>query len=822
MRYRMNTILQNSTQNLKRVLVQAAQLAISEGKDRIEPTHLFYGVTNQIEPFIMGLSLGKKPSAKKGKRAPKNIELSPISKRIVLNAAALANFYNHSYVGTEHLFMSLLESKNQKIVKIVKASRIDAGKIRHQLDLILQSSSKIFDMLETLLPPDLIEQDPGDGQPEEAHHQHKQTTTKSKKVSALDYFTINLSHPDHAQKLDPVIGRSREIERMMHILSRRTKNNPVLLGHPGVGKTAIVEGLAKKIAEGTVPHALRGKRIYSVNLTSLIAGSAFRGELEMRFKQLLEEATNDRNVILFIDEIHNVVGAGASNGSLDVGNILKPALARGDIRCIGATTLNEYKRHIEDDPALERRFQPIIVNQPTIEEAEQILSGLKVYYEQYHGVSIANEAVSASVRLSERYIPEKFLPDKALDVLDETCAKAKLDNSTHQLEAEKKGTLQKIAEIVSRKEYALDQHNLELAHKLHEEEANLRGILTMIEQSQPNITAESIARCVSMTTGIPISQLVENERELLLHLEDRLSQSIIGQTEAKQEVARFIRRSKAGLIRKGRPIASFLFTGPSGVGKTELAKTLSRELFGREGLIKLDMSEFSESFTVSRLIGAPSGYIGYKEGGKLTESVRQRPYSLILFDEIEKAHPKISHLLLQILEDGVLSDASGKQVDFSNTVIILTSNVGGQRLVSSTNIGFATGNTNNPSDVKKTITPDLKEAFSPELLNRIDRILSFSHLTEAEIQLIAKKGLEELTKRLNEHNVTLKWSPGAERLLVQHSVDQSQGARMVRHSLENKIENKLAELLLNRRDDALTAIKITTVKDEFVFTVSAS
>lgn len=794
----MNHLLQNSTQNLRRVLAQAAQLAASQGKSKIDPVHLFFGITNQAEFGISVEIFSPKKRKSAAAKVPTAVVLSPMSRRILVNAAAIANAYNHSYIGTEHLFMSILESGNQKIETIVQSNNLDSRTLKNQLDLILQSSSKILDMLETLTPPPPTE--------DHTHHHHHEgeqpkTSQKAKRISALEFFSTHLTSPDIAKTCDPLIGRESELERLMRILLRRTKNNPVLLGEPGVGKTALVEGLAKKIVAGDVPDALKGKKIFSLNLTAMVAGSAFRGELEMRFKQVLDDVHADPSVILFVDEIHTLVGAGSANGSLDIANILKPALARGELRCIGATTFQEYKRYIEDDAALERRFQPIQLDPPSREDSIRILQGIRANYERHHDVDITDEAIEAAVRLSDRYIPEKNLPDKAIDLLDEAAAKTKLDSPIGGTLADI-ATLQRQLEVISaQKEYALYQEqDLARAQKLHEEELQTKEALKGLSATaRVSVTAEMIAAILAGSTGIPLEQLTANEREQLLRLEDELSKKIVGQEHAKKEIARFIRRAKAGFLPAGRPLASFLFVGPSGVGKTETAKTLARELFGPRGFLKLDMSEFSESFTVSRLIGAPSGYIGYKEGGKLTEAIRQKPYTLVVFDEIEKAHPRVLTLLLQILDEGALSDAAGKKVDFSNTVVILTSNLGAKQFASG-GLGFADGDAK-PEQNIDAVSSELKEFCNQELLNRIDKIISFAHLRTQDLAAIAAQHLEDLASRLKiSRGLEMKVSPTVFEFLADRSHDHAQGARKLRHVLEQEIEHPIAERLLENGD----------------------
>ncbi len=575
---------------------------------------------------------------------------------------------------------------------------------------------------------------------------------KQKHQSALQLYPLHLTEPSYPARPDPLIGRVPELNRLMRVVARRTKNNPMLLGDPGVGKTAIVEGLARNIVLGNVPPFLLDKKIFALNLTSMIAGSTFRGELEMRFKQLVDEVATRQDVILFIDEIHNIVGAGSSAGSMDVGNILKPALARGVLRCIGATTYNEYKKYIEDDPALERRFQSILVEQPSIEETERIVSGVAPFYEHYHGVTITPEAIHAAVAMSHRYLPEKSFPDKAIDVIDEAAAKARIDTPLVRVGA---------------------------------------NTPALTKEINPTLVAEIIAS----STGIPLDNLLLNDQERLLNLESALSKRVVGQEHAKQLVSHYIRRAKSGLAAPHRPLASFAFLGPSGVGKTELAKALADEVFGPHGLIKLDMSEFSESFTISRLIGAPSGYVGYKEGGRLTEALKHRPHSLIVFDEIEKAHPKVVNILLQILEDGCLTDAAGKRIDFSQSLIILTSNLG-TRFTTGTELGFDSYE-QTTTRTKEKITGEMKEWFNAELINRLDQIIVFNELSRHDITSLVEQKLLQLEKRMSVNGLTLSLTHEAKAYLADLAYDPSQGGRKARQVVEQHLESLIAESLLS-------------------------
>lgn len=800
----MNELIEQSTTHLHRVLVQAAQLAAAQGKRKIEPSHLFYGITNEAEIFIAHLLTHtiELPEA----QLPKTrVDFSLKSKKILEGAAGLAQNFHHTLIDIPHLFMSILSFKDESIQDILKEYQIDPQRVYTHLESILKNSATIGDLLDYFMPQT-------DSNTHHVNHSHgEQAPAKTRKITALEYFSIHLSDKENASHIDPVVGRDREIERMMRILARRTKNNPILVGAPGVGKTAIVEGLAKRIAAGNVPDIFKNKRIYSVNLTSLVAGSAFRGELEMRFKQLLDDVRQDENIILFIDEIHNIVGAGSSNGALDAANILKPALARGELRCIGATTPQEYKKNIEEDPALERRFQPIHIEQPTPEESVAIIQGLLPNYERYHRIGVAHDAVQAAVRLSDRFIPDKCLPDKAIDLIDEAAAKIKIESKRFSLIQSLEQAEKQVEELARQKTALYAENELARANFAQLQEMEMLAMInTLREQLGTDekriagiITAEHIAEVVAASSGIPSAMLVQNERDQLLNLEDHLSHRLVGQSSAKRLIANALRRTRAGLQKKGRPIASFLFLGPSGVGKTELAKQLAFLMFGAGGLIKLDMSEFSESFTISRLIGAPSGYIGYKEGGKLTESVKQRPHSVVLFDEIEKAHPRILNILLQILEDGCLSDAAGKKVDFSNTLIILTSNIGAKYFTDANPIGFASAPDKQhyapgaASDASK----ELKETLSPELLNRLDHTVIFDALGADDLTKIADLQLNEVREKLHELGHLFSWTKAALRHIVrQASKQERQGARPLRHIIEQEVEQSLATTLLEHQD----------------------
>ena len=626
------------------------------------------------------------------------------------------------------------------------------------------------------------------------------------KVPTLSKYGRELTAEAKKCKLDPVIGREKEIERVIQILCRRTKNNPCLIGEPGVGKTAIAEGLAQKIADGDVPEILEDKRVFALDLTGMVAGTKYRGDFEERIKTAIDEVINAGNIILFIDEVHTIVGAGSAEGSTDAANILKPSLARGEFQLIGATTISEYRKNIEKDPALERRFQPVNVSEPTEEDTVLILKGLKDKYEAHHKVKITDGAIEAAVKLSSRYISDRFLPDKAIDLIDEASSRVRL--SVCAAPPELKALEEKIANAEAEKNEAVNSQEFEHAAALRDNEKKLKEEYRELKEKwrdksgriNGEVTAENIAETVSSWTGIPVSQLTREESERLLHLEDELHASVIGQDEAVTAVSRAIRRGRVGLKDPKRPIGSFIFCGPTGVGKTELCKALAKAMFGSENMmIRLDMSEYMEKHTVSRLVGSPPGYVGFEEGGQLTEKVRRNPYSVVLFDEIEKAHPDVFNVLLQILEDGILTDSQGRRVDFKNTVIIMTSNVGA-RLITEKRVAFGfteSGGDSENKNIKELVTGELKNTFRPEFLNRVDDIIVFSKLDRGQIAQIAVKLLNELAGRLAALGITLKWDDSAVYALADKGFDPIYGARPLRREIQNSIEDGLSEKILD-------------------------
>lgn len=708
------------------------------------------------------------------------IDLTPRSKRVLELSYMEARRMGHNYVGTEHILLGLIREGEGIAAKVLNDLNIDLNKAREET----------LKMLST------------------------QTVNSAGAAAArndtptLDQFGRDLTQMAREGKLDPVIGRIKEIERVIQVLSRRTKNNPVLIGEPGVGKTAIAEGLAQRIIEGEVPEILKDKRVVTLDLASMVAGAKYRGEFEDRLKKVMGELHQAGNVILFIDEMHTIIGAGAAEGAIDASNILKPALARGEIQAIGATTLDEYRKHVEKDPALERRFQPIMVGEPTVEETVSILQGLRDKYESHHRVKITDDAIQAAVNLSDRYISDRFLPDKAIDLIDEAASRVRIKTITAPPEL--KSLEEKIERLKKEKEEAISHQEFEKAAKLRDEEQKLRQEMTSIKENWEKDTRklaavveeEDIAKIVSDWTGIPVTKLAQEETERLLKLEKVLHGRVIGQDEAVRAVARAVRRARVGLKDPKRPIGSFIFLGPTGVGKTELSRALAEALFGDEdAMIRIDMSEYMEKHSVSRLVGSPPGYVGYEEGGQLTEKVRRRPYSVILFDEIEKAHPDVFNILLQILEDGRLTDAKGRTVDFKNTVVIMTSNVGAQTIKKQKRLGFAGVSEDTSKDeyqkMKDKIMDELRRTFRPEFLNRIDEIIVFHQLEEEHITKIVDLMLKNLSDRLSGMDVEIEVSEEVKKLIAKEGFDQTYGARPLRRAIQNIIEDNLSEEMLS-------------------------
>lgn len=719
---------------------------------------------------------------------PKGVFLpySPRMKQVFALASSEVKKTGSQKVGTEHILMSLLKDESIMATRIMINLGISLSKARqvlkHKMGLAGDSGGK--------------------GMNRRRNIQDKRQTPQG--TPTLDSLARDLTKLAKENKLDPVVGRSREVKRLIQILSRRTKNNPVLVGEPGVGKTAIAEGLAQKIILGEVPEDMQEKRLMMLDMGSLVAGTKYRGEFEDRMKKVIDEIYNDGQVILFIDELHTLIGAGGAEGAIDASNILKPALARGELQTIGATTLDEYQKYIEKDSALERRFARIQVDEPTPEEAEEILQGLRSRYEEHHGVEITDEAVRAAVNLSVRYITSRQLPDKAIDLIDESAAKVRLDQTDHLT----KSTVIKleIDELVQEKEAAIQKQDFENAAQLRRQEKALRKKLqkvSAIEAKQEQgyadrVTEEDVATVVSEWTGVPLQQLEKKESERLLELEGLLHERVVGQDEAVKAVSRAIRRARSGLKDPDRPIGSFMFLGPTGVGKTELAKALSEVMFGSEdALIRVDMSEFMEKYSTSRLIGSPPGYVGYDEGGHLTEKIRQKPYSVILLDEVEKAHPDVFNLLLQVLDDGHLTDSKGRKVDFRNTIMIMTSNIGATQIREEKNVGFNVQDvTKDHKAMQKRILEELKKAFRPEFLNRIDETVVFHSLSKDEIHTIVQIMSKAIIKRLKEQDIQVKITPSAIDVIGKAGFDPEYGARPIRRALQKEIEDRLSEALL--------------------------
>ncbi len=708
-------------------------------------------------------------------------DFTPRAKRIIEISFQIARTMRNSYVSVEHLLAALLKEDDSYAVKFINELGTDSQRVFD--DLISDLSSNSYDS-------------------------NPQSSSKKKgksKTPTLDEFGKNLTELAKQGKIDPVIGREKEIERVIQILSRRNKNNPCLIGEPGVGKTAIAEGLALKIVNGEVPEMLANKTIYSLDLTSMVAGTKYRGDFEERIKKAMDEVKDNKDVILFIDEIHNIMGAGAAEGAVDAANILKPSLARGEIQVIGATTISEYRKNIEKDAALERRFQPVTVGEPTEEETVEILKGLRDKYEAHHKVKITDDAINSAVKLSSRYINDRFLPDKAIDLIDEAASVVRLNAYT--LPQNLKDMEEEIKRLNAEKQDAVNNQKFEEAAKIRDKANELNKLLDDEKSKWRNssnhdvkaVSSEEIAQVVSQWTGVPVNQLTKEESERLLNMEKILHERIVGQDKAVSAISKAIRRGRVGLKNPNRPIGSFIFLGPTGVGKTELCKSLAEAMFGDENaIIKLDMSEYMEKHTVSKLIGAPPGYVGFDEGGQLTEKIRRKPYSVVLFDEIEKAHPDVFNMLLQILEDGVLTDSQGRKVSFKNAIIIMTSNVGASKITDEKlALGFVQEDGKKLS-IEDLVMPDLKKTFKPEFLNRLDDIIVFNQLDQNDIEEIAKRMLKSLKKRTADLGIELDFTDNAITELAKEGFDKTYGARPLRRAIQSKIEDRLSELILDK------------------------
>lgn len=738
------------------------------------------------------------------KKTDENILLTPRTKRLIDESFAAAKKLNHKYVSPEHILLALLNQEEGMAYTILKSLSLNFAIISEELLAFLSGNyeDKVSD----------------------------KNTTENKKAATpmLDKYGRDLTILSKEQGLDPVIGRDNETQRLLEILCRRIKNNPCLIGEPGVGKTAVVEGLAQRIVEGNIPEILKSKRVISLDLTSMIAGAKYRGEFEERLKKTMEEIVKDKDIIIFIDEIHTIIGAGGAEGAIDASNILKPALARGEIQCIGATTIDEYRKYIEKDSALERRFQPINVGEPSKEETLEILKGLRDKYEAHHRVEITDEALKASVNLSDRYITDRFMPDKAIDLIDEGAAKVRIQSLTTPPDL--KDLEEKIENIGKEKEEAIRVQDFERAAKLRDQERSLKEQLNNKKDNWDTqnsiktliVDAEDIASVVSSWTKIPIQKLTESESERLLNLEDILHRRVIGQNEAVKSIARAVRRARVGIKDPNRPIGSFIFLGPTGVGKTELSKALAEAMFGDENsIIRVDMSEYMESHSVARLIGSPPGYVGYEEGGQLTEAVRRKPYSIVLLDEIEKANPEVFNILLQIMEDGRLTDGKGKIVNFKNTIIIMTSNVGAHQIKKQKSIGFSSNNdSNNETEyekMKENILGELKQKFRPEFLNRIDDTIVFHKLNDEDLNQIIDLMLASIRKRLEIREIYLNFEENSKKFLLNKGIDLDYGARPLRRLIIKEVEDRLSEEILQGNIRIGDRVGVSELENKLVF-----
>lgn len=735
------------------------------------------------------------------------IPFTPRAKRVLELSWDEARQLGHNYIGTEHLLLGLIREGEGVAARVLENLGVDLNKIR----------SNVVKML-------------GDSKPQTVSSGAGSSSSSSKaKTPSLDEFGTDLTLAAQELRLDPVIGREKEIERVIQILARRTKNNPVLLGEPGVGKTAVAEGLAIRIVNAEVPDILDGKKVIQLDMGLLVAGTKYRGEFEERLKKIMDEIRQAGNVILVIDEMHTLIGAGAAEGAIDAANILKPALSRGEIQVIGATTSDEYRKYVEKDSALERRFQPIIIEEPSIDETIQIIQGLRPKYEEHHKLNISDEAIVAAVKLSSKYVSDRFLPDKAIDVLDEASSKVRLQVSS--LSPEGKELDKELRALIKEKEEAIRNQEFEKASQLRDDEAEMKDKIRELsaqwreehEANKPTVTEEQIAEVVSVMTGVPVTKLTEGESDRLLKLEDVLHERVIGQSDAVVSISKAIRRARVGLKSPNRPIGSFIFSGPTGVGKTELAKALAEAMFGSEdNMIRVDMSEFMEKHSTAKLIGSPPGYVGYDDGGHLSEIVRKKPYSVVLFDEIEKAHPDVFNVMLQILDDGRLTDSKGRHINFKNTVIIMTSNVGASMIASQSKLGFTTASDEKKDKYEKlkdTVMEEMKKAFRPEFLNRIDDIIVFAHLSKEEIRQIVDLMLKDLFKRLEERELSIDVTDDVKDFLAQDGYSEAYGARPLRRLIQKKIEDILAEEILTNKYAAgdTIVLKMNEEKNKIVF-----
>lgn len=815
----LNHLTNNALQSLK----HADAIARSFGSAYVGTEHLLLGVLAQ------DTSMGAKILEGAGvtlDRARIALNLTP--KTLVMNAGAkglsetakltlrmaydTAQDYNQEFCGTEHILYSILSQKNARATVLLRDMSIDVDSLMSELEQFLSRQQ-------------YEDEDAGTNT-----DSRRRTNRKGARKTALDFYGTDITAQARSGKLDPVVGRDNQIRRVVTILNRRTKNNPVLIGEPGVGKTAIVEGLAQRIISEDVPDSLLDKRIVMLDLAGMLAGTKYRGEFEERLKKVMGELENDNKTIVFIDELHLIVGAGAAEGAMDAGNILKPALARGKIQVIGATTTAEYTKHIEKDAALERRFQPVQVPETTIPETMAIMKGLRKHYEEFHGVKVSDEVLDDIVHLAKRYIHDRFMPDKAIDLLDETSAHLRVDKGktspeVRKLQKELKLVNTRIDEAVDNEDYEKAAQYKQRAHQVNEELGKLQSGKA---EKRINVTSDDVAEVIARITGVPVKKVIRSEAKYLLSLEKTIGKYVIGQHEAVEAVARAVRRNRSGIGSEKRPIGSFIFLGPTGVGKTELARVLAREFFGSEdALIKIDMSEFGEHHNVARLVGAPAGYVGYDEGGQLTDKIRRQPYSLVLFDEIEKAHPDTFNMLLQILEDGVLTDAKGRKIDFTNTIVIMTSNIGAEKLQKEAHFGFHADDAADLKDLdslhqrnRERVSDELRKAMRPELLNRIDKTIVFRALTKKDIYRIIDLQIDELKARLQRHGIGIQLTTAAKQYLLDHGYDAKNGVRPLRRLIQDTIEDHIALSLLDETYGKGDIIQVSTKNGELAFATS--
>lgn len=810
----------NSAQN---VLEIAKEIAIELGHNYIGTEHILYGLTEEENGVASKVLENQNINSenvldeienligKDEQRTITSLGFTPRTKRVLENAFLEARKLDSDYIGTEHILIGIMREADSIAVRILLDLGINPQKLYNEIVKVLEEDEDI----------------------NISDNSQNRKTGSFNSTPTLNQYGTDLTKSASLGKLDPVIGRKNEIERVIQILSRRTKNNPCLIGEPGVGKTAVVEGLAEKIVQGDVPEILKDKRVVTIDLSSMIAGAKYRGDFEERIKKALNEVKKAGDVILFIDEIHTIVGAGSAEGAIDAANILKPLLARGEIQLIGATTLNEYRKYIEKDSALERRFSPVTVNEPTHEETVEILKGIRDKYEAHHNIKITDEAINAAVELSSRYINDRFLPDKAIDLIDEASSKIRLasleePDSLKEME-------DKIEKMNQEKEAAVKVQKFEKAAKIRDEVNKIKEELeeeknkwkSKKTKSIPKLTEEDIAKTIASWTGIPAAKITQDENKKLKNLDKELHKRVIGQNEAVEAVAKAIRRSRVGLKNPNRPIGSFLFLGPTGVGKTELSKALAESLFGTEdAMIRIDMSEFMEPHSVAKLIGAPPGYVGFDDGGQLTEKIRRKPYSVILFDEIEKAHPDVMNMLLQILEDGRLTDSQGRTVNFKNTVIIMTSNIGARLITEKKSLGFTNSSEENENkeyeEIKKNVMAELKKQLRPEFINRIDDIIVFHKLNDEEINSIIDLLLKNVEQRLVEQGLNIKIDKSVKELIAKKGVDKEFGARPLRRAIQNIVEDKLAEEILDGNIKPGAEAKLVAKDDKVELKVKAA